>query len=203
MLASEACGLEDVAGVSTFPCGDTAALREAIDGALASSPATLLPRAAHASVSSKSASHAPAMITGHNDDRNPRLPPQTVALLPLLIFFFFWFWFIYLALLEAPITEHFFKCEFPSRPGHSRIESPETLTIEIRVDDTVSIAGILTEPRGNPDLPALRRYLSANRDAINQHGGLIIHPEPDVRMDRFIKVISAIKGSGISFYGLR
>ena len=143
------------------------------------------------------------MITGQNDDRNPRLPPQTVALLPLLIFFFFWFWSIYLPLLEAPITEHFFKYEFPSRPEHSRIESPETLTIEIRVDDTVSIAGILTEPRGNHDLPALRRYLSANRDAINQHGGLIIHPERDVRMDRFIKVISAIKGSGISFYGLR
>lgn len=62
VLASEACGLEDVAGVTTFPCGDTAALRDAIagvfldrmrgqigdaqDGALASSPATSLPRAA-------------------------------------------------------------------------------------------------------------------------------------------------------------
>ena len=143
------------------------------------------------------------MITGNNNDGSPRWPPQTVALQPLLIFFFVWLWFLQLTLPENPITEHFFKYEFPARPEHSRIESPETLTIEIRVDDTVSIAGILTEPRGNSDLPALRRYLSANRDAINNHGGLIVRPEPDVRMDRFMKVISAVKGSGISFYGLR
>jgi hypothetical protein len=143
------------------------------------------------------------MITQNNGQPDPRLPPQTVALLPLLILFFLWFWVLHLALLESPITDLFFKYEFPTRPEHSRIESPDTLTIEIRTDDTVSIAGILTEPRGNPDLPALRRYLYANRDAINQHGGLIVRPEADVRMDRFIKVISAVTGSGISFYGLR
>ena len=42
----EACGLDGVPGVSTFPCGDAAALRDAIDGALASPPATSLPRTA-------------------------------------------------------------------------------------------------------------------------------------------------------------
>ena len=139
------------------------------------------------------------MITGNNDDGSPRWPPQTIALLPLLIFFFVWLWYLQLALPdEAPITEHFFKFEFPTRPEHSRIELPKTLTIEIRVDDTVAIAGILTETRGNSDLPLLRQHLSANRDAINKHSGLIVRPEPEVRMQRFMEVISAVKGSGIS-----
>lgn len=143
------------------------------------------------------------MITGGNNDGSPRLPPQTVALLPLIVLVLLLLQTLYMDCTARYIPEHFFTCEFPSRPDHFRLESPGTMTIEIRVDDTVSIAGILTEPHGNSDLPVLRRHLSVNRDAINKHGGLIVRPEPDVRMQRLMDVISAVKGSGISYYGLQ
>ncbi len=142
------------------------------------------------------------MITGGPHDRTPRLPPQTVALLPLLFVFLFGAWLFRQSLLEQPVTEVLIECEFPTHPAHDRLDSPDTLTIEIRLDDTISIAGILTEPLGNHDLPALRQHLSARREAINTHGGLIVSPHPEIPMQRLIDVISAVKRSGISFYAL-
>ncbi len=127
---------------------------------------------------------------------------QTVALVPLLglcLFLLRWFSFEYSA---RYVPERAFTFEFPSRLTHSAIDSPDTLSIDIYADGTVSIAGVLSEPPKSSELLLLRQHLRATRDAINKHGGLLVRPDLEVRQQRLIDVLSAVISSGIIYYGL-
>ena len=141
------------------------------------------------------------MNTLDEEEPKPNLL-QTVALVPLLGFFLFflqWFSFEFSA---SYVPERSFTFEYPSRPEHSAIDSADTVSIDIHADGTVSIAGVLTEPPKSSELLVLRQHLRATRDAINKHGGLVVRPNSEVRHQRLIEVLSAITGSGISYYGL-
>ena len=132
----------------------------------------------------------------------PSLLLQMAALLPILLVFFAILQWFYLDRLARYAPERGITFEFPSIQAHSRVLSPDTLSIDIHADGTVSIAGVLFEPADSSDLPLLRQHLRAARDAVNKHGGLVVRPNSEVRLQRLIDVLSAVTSSGIIYYGL-
>jgi biopolymer transport protein ExbD len=124
------------------------------------------------------------------------------ALLPILVVFLACLQWLNLSRFADYVPEGAIAFEFPSLPAHSRINSPDTLSIDIHADGTVSIAGVLSEPPDSADLPVLRQHLRSVRRAVNRHGGLIVRPDPEAQFQRLIDVLSAVTGSGILFYGL-
>ena len=127
---------------------------------------------------------------------------QTAAFLPLMVIFFAILQWCYLDRTAGYVPERAITFEFPSVPENSRILSPDTLSIDIRADGTVSIAGVLSEPSDSSDLPLLRQHLRSVRGAVNKHGGLVVRPDSKVHFQRLIDVLSAVTGSGIRYYGL-
>jgi biopolymer transport protein ExbD len=137
------------------------------------------------------------------EDNQPSLGLlQTAAFHPIIVVFFAIFQWCYLDRIAGNVTERAITFELPSVPEHSRILSPDTLSIDIRADGTVSIAGVLSEPSDSSDLPLLRQHLRSARHAVNKHGGLVVRPDSDVQFQRLIDVLSAVAGSGILYYGL-
>jgi len=136
------------------------------------------------------------------EDPSPSLLLQLAALLPILVVFFVILQWFYLDRLASYVPERSITFEFPSIQAHSRILSPDTLSIDIHADGTVSIAGVLSEPADSSDLPLLRQHLRSARDVVNKQGGLVVRPDSEVHFQRLIDVLSAVTGSGIFYYGL-
>ncbi len=132
----------------------------------------------------------------------PSLLLQMAALLPMLVVFLAVLQGFFLDCLASYVPERAIVFEFPISPEQSRIGDPDTLSIDIHADGSVSIAGVLSERSDSSDLPLLRQHLRSVRDTVNQHGGLVVRPDSNVRFQRLIDVISAVRSSGISFFGL-
>jgi biopolymer transport protein ExbD len=142
------------------------------------------------------------MNTTDDEFPSPSLLGQMSALLPLLVIFVAVLQWFYIDRLADYTPEREIRFELPSIQAHSRILAPDTLTIDIHRDGTVSITGVLSEAPNSSDLPLLRRHLQSTRDAVNRHGGLVVRPDSTVSYQRLIDVLSAVTASGISFYGL-
>ena len=142
------------------------------------------------------------MNTVDEEHPTPNFFLQTATLLPILVVFFAILQWFYLDRIADYVPEGGITFEFPSVPAHSAISSPDTLSIDINADGTVSIAGVLSEPSNSSELLLLRQHLRSTRDAINKHGGLLVRPDSEVRFQRLIDVLSAVTSSGIFYYGL-
>jgi len=135
------------------------------------------------------------------DDEQPSqsLLLQMAALFPNLVIFLVILLWQYSEVMANYAPERGITFDFPSAQD---VLSPDTLSIDIHADGTVSIAGVLFEPSDSSRLPLLRKYLRSACEAVNKHGGLLVHCDGDVRFQRLVDVLSAVTSSGIVFYGL-